>query len=243
MDKMRLLFMALLAITLSSGSALADDAAVQELALASQEAAVQPPQETTQPQEQAPAPQPQQSTPAVQAAAVEQTTQSKCLSSIEFLTGFAWGKLRVAKRNYNAIPFMLDLDLDLKPLLEKIHIAPRPLVQFVIEPFASFITSPSSDAEIGNSFLVKIGCLPESSKFQPYFVGGAGMLYISLHTHEQGTQFNFIEYAGLGAHYYFAKDTALTLEGRFRHLSNAGIGSPNTGINSYFIVSGITKRF
>ena len=138
---------------------------------------------------------------------------------------------------------MLDLDLNLKPLLSKININPRSLVQFVIEPYASFITSPASDAEIGSAFLIKVGLFPESSKIQPCFKGGAGMTYISLHTHEQGTQFNFMEYGGLGAHYFFTKNTAFTLEGRFRHLSNAGIGGPNTGINSYFIVSGITKKF
>jgi lipid A 3-O-deacylase len=69
------------------------------------------------------------------------------------------------------------------------------------------------------------------------------MTYISLHTHEQGSQFNFIEYGGLGVNYFVRKNTALTLEGRFRHLSNAGIASPNTGINTYFIVAGISERF
>lgn len=169
--------------------------------------------------------------------------QAKCLSGIEFLSGFAWGKLRLATRNYNAVPLMVDLDFDLKPLLEKINFRPRPLVEFVVEPFVSFVSAPRSNAEIGTAFLIKVGFLPQTSKIQPYFKGGLGMLYMSLHATEQGSQFNFIEYGGLGLHYFFRKDTALTLEGRFRHLSNASITSPNTGINSYFVLGGITKKF
>lgn len=226
---MYLFFVIIFALTLSGGTVWAQESTPAQETSTIQETAIQTQEQVATPQAKQP-PAPEASSP-------------KCLSGIELLTGFGWGKLRVAKRNYNAIPFMLDLDFDLKPLLNKINIKPRFLVQGVIEPYASFITSPESNVEIGNAFLIKIGFLPETSKIQPYFKGGAGMTYISLHTHEQGTQFNFIEYGGLGAHYYFTKDTAFTLEGRFRHLSNAGIGSPNTGINSYFVVSGITKKF
>lgn len=42
---------------------------------------------------------------------------------------------------------------------------------------------------------------------------------MSQHTKEQATQFNFIDQAALGMHYFFRKNTAFTLEGRLRHLS------------------------
>lgn len=169
-------------------------------------------------------------------------TNPKPLEAIEFLTGFGWGKLRV-KQNYNLYPLIVDFDLNLKPLIKKLIINPAQLLQFQIEPFISPVSSPNSNIEIGTSFFFKMGLLPQSSKFQPYAKIGMGMVYMSQHTREQGTQFNFIDQAALGMHYFFRKNTAFTLEGRFRHLSNAGIGGPNSGINTYFVLTGISCQF
>lgn len=166
----------------------------------------------------------------------------KPLEAVEFLTGFGWGKLRV-KQNYNLYPLIADFDLDLKPLIKKLNISPTRLLQFQIEPFISPVSSPESNIEIGTAFFFKMGLLPQGSKFQPYAKIGAGMVYMSQHTKEQGTQFNFIDQAAIGMHYFFMKNTAFTLEGRFRHLSNAGIGGPNSGINTYFVLTGISYQF
>jgi predicted porin len=88
-----------------------------------------------------------------------------------------------------------------------------------------------------------MGLVPETWKFQPYFKLGAGLLYMTLHTREQSTQFNFTEQCALGIHYYFTKNTAFTLEGRWRHLSNSGIKHPNHGINTCFINTGVSYKF
>jgi predicted porin len=69
------------------------------------------------------------------------------------------------------------------------------------------------------------------------------MVYMTNHTPEQSTQFNFISSGGFGAHYFFTKNTALTLEGRIRHLSNAGIKQPNHGINTYLALAGIAYKY
>jgi lipid A 3-O-deacylase len=68
-------------------------------------------------------------------------------------------------------------------------------------------------------------------------------MFTSLHTREQGTQFNFNEVAGVGMHYFFQKNIALTVEYRFRHISNCGIDSPNHGINQHFGVCGLSYLF
>lgn len=166
----------------------------------------------------------------------------KCFKGIEYLSGFAWGKLRT-KDNYNLYPLLVALDFNLKPLIRKLNFNPRQLLQFQIEPFISFVSSPEANVETGTSFFLKMGILPESAKFQPYVKLGLGMVYMTQHTREQSTQFNFIEQGGLGLHYFFRKNTAFTLEGRFRHLSNASIKHPNTGINTYFVVAGLSYRF
>lgn len=166
----------------------------------------------------------------------------KSLEAIEFFTGIGWGKLRHEK-NYRLTPFICDLDFNLKPLTKKFNFNPRSLLQFQIEPFVSYVSSPRNNVETGTSFLLKAGFLPQTSKFQPFVLGGVGMVYMSQHTIEQSTQFNFIENVGLGFHYFFQKNLAFTMEGRFRHLSNAGINSPNTGINSQFVLTGVSYQF
>lgn len=174
-------------------------------------------------------------------SSAEETKQEN-LRGIEFLTGFGWGKLK-GQAGYNLVPFSVAFDFDLKGLAEKINFEPKQLLQFQIEPFIGFISRPRNDLETGTIFWLKMGFTPETWKFQPYAKLGAGLDYMSLHTREQSTQFNFTEQCALGLHYFFAANTAFTLEGRWRHLSNSGISEPNHGINSYSINSGIAYRF
>ncbi|MFH0762892.1 MAG: acyloxyacyl hydrolase [Candidatus Omnitrophota bacterium] len=176
-------------------------------------------------------------------AAQKPQEETKRLEGIEFLSGFQWGKIHDTTRNYNVIPFIVDFDFSLKPLLRKININPAPLVQFQIEPFISFISSPHSNVELGSSFLFKVGLLPQGSKFQPYVKAGVGMIYLTQHFGEQGTQFNFIESGGMGMHYLLRKNVFLTMEGRIRHLSNAGISKPNHGVNCYLALAGLAYEF
>jgi hypothetical protein len=106
-------------------------------------------------------------------------TKSKSLEAVEFFTGFGTGDLR-EKEDYRLVPFFVDLDFNLKPLIQKLNLKPRQLIQFQIEPFVSGVFQPQSNVEIGTSFLLKIGLLPQTSKFQPYLKGGVGIVYIAL---------------------------------------------------------------
>ena len=164
------------------------------------------------------------------------------LCGIEAFTGFAKAKLR-DKGNYFLAPLIVDLNFDLKPSFEKIGLYTPGMCQFQLEPFISAVYSPENNVEIGNSFMLKVGILPETSVVQPYAKIGVGLLYMTQHTDEQGTQFNFLEQGCIGAHYYFTKKMALTGECRFRHVSNSGIGDPNKGINSLFFLLGIAYRY
>lgn len=168
--------------------------------------------------------------------------KEKKLVAIEILSGFGWGKLH-ARDNYNLIPLNFAFDFDLKPLTRRINFNPKALLQFQIEPFLGLISSPKSNIETGTTFWFKMGFFPETWRFQPYVKLGLGLVYMTLHTKEQSTQFNFAEQMGIGMHYYLTKNTALTLEGRWRHLSNSGIRHPNHGINTYSVLSGITYKF
>ncbi len=168
--------------------------------------------------------------------------ENKTLVGIDILTGFGWGKLR-AQDNYKLTPLSVAFSFDLKHLVQKIKLNPKSLIHLQVEPFLNTVNDPRSNLETGASFWLKLGLLGEESKLQPYFKIGAGLLYMTQHTREQATQFNFTEQIGVGTHYYFSKNTALTLEGRWRHLSNAGIKHPNQGINTYFVLTGISYKF
>lgn len=165
------------------------------------------------------------------------------LKGIEFLTGFGYGNLEEKENHYQMVPLFIDFDFDLKPVVNKIGFKYPGLIQFVEEPFISCVTQPNNNIELGNNFLIKVGFLPETSKFQPYFKGGLGLIYITQHTREQGTQFNFNEYLGAGLHYFFKKNIAFTVEYRYRHISNADIDKPNSGIDTHFGIAGISYIF
>ena len=166
----------------------------------------------------------------------------KSLTQVEVLTGFSQSKLH-GKGNFRSIPLVIDLNFDIKKLIGKCTERFPGLLQFQIEPSIAGIYEPDGNVEFGNAFTFKFGILPETSKFQPYLKAALGLSYMTQHTREQSTQFNFFEYGGLGFHYFFKKNLGLTVEYRFRHLSNSGIDHPNHGINSNFGLVGLIYQF
>jgi len=164
------------------------------------------------------------------------------LKAIEVFSGFGSAKLN-QQGDYRLVPFFMDFNFDLKPLIEKKGINYPGMLQFIIEPFVSYAFDPNNNAEAGNNFALKIGLVPDDWKIQPYFKGGVGVIYLTQHFREQGTQFNFNEFAGFGLHYFFTKNTALTLEYRYRHISNAGIEQPNHGVGTNIGLCGVSYFF
>lgn len=168
--------------------------------------------------------------------------QPMSLKGVEYLSGYGQAALQ-EKKDYRVIPLMVGFSFDIESLAQKVGINPPGMMQFQIEPFLSLVTNPDTNMEVGTSFLLKFGLAPETWKFQPYIKGGVGMSWMSQHTLEQSTQFNFISSFGTGVHYFFQNDRALTLEYRYRHASNAGIKHPNSGIDNHFCLVGITQLF
>ena len=168
--------------------------------------------------------------------------KTKGIQAIEFLGGFAKAKLQ-EKGNYITGPFIVGIDFDFKPIAKKIGINTKNLLQFQLEPYIAPVYEPKSNIEIGNGFVLKAGFLPETSKLQPYIKGSVGLLYMTMHTREQSTQFNFFEYAGIGMHYFFTKNSAFTVEYHYRHASNSSMGDRNHGINSQFALMGLAYKF
>jgi len=159
----------------------------------------------------------------------------------ELLTGIGLSRIH-DKGNYNLIPFFWDINFNIKKFFENKGIHPPGVLNFVWETEAAYVFTPDNDAEIANNFLIKFGFLPSTSRWQPYFKGGIGTILLTEHVHGQATQFNFNEYAGLGLNYFFNPRIAMTIEYRFRHLSNAAIKYPNHGFNTNFVLAGICVK-
>jgi len=167
---------------------------------------------------------------------------ARALDAIEVTTGFLNGNLSHTNKKYQGVPLLVAFDFDGKPLLGKIGLKFPGRFDFVLEPFINTINSPSSNVEAGSNFLIKY-VFPLNAKIQPYVKGGLGMLYMSQHTLEQSTQYNFLPQGGAGIHYFIKDNVALNLEYRYRHLSNASIKHPNSGIDSNMYLGGVTFFF
>lgn len=170
-----------------------------------------------------------------------QEKKPRHLQSVEYLTGFGGGNLD-RKGKYEHTPFLVNFNYNFKSSTKKKNLPPG-IFQFVLEPFVSYVLEPDPNMEVGTNFLFKVNILPKNEKFQPYAKAGTGIIYISQRTREQATQYNFNEIAGFGMSYFFNKDRAFTLEYRYRHISNAGLKDPNRGIDSTFVLCGISYKF
>jgi hypothetical protein len=79
-----------------------------------------------------------------------------------------------------------------------------------------------------------------AGRLVPYAEVVLGVSYFNVPRYVQGTTFNFIENAGVGAQYFMTSGTALNAQFRYMHLSNSGIREPNPGINEGFLLVGVS---
>lgn len=168
--------------------------------------------------------------------AEEGLKNGSCLKEVGAMFGFAKGHLS-GFRDYEIIPFILRLGFDLSPFLKKFDIEPKGLAVFELEPFIGVVVSPNNNIEIGSNFLLKYA-YPLTKKIYPYAEGGIGVLYMSQHTREQATQYNFLPQAGAGVQYFVKENVSINAGYRYRHLSNASLKHPNKGIDVHMFLIG-----
>ncbi|MDD5195523.1 MAG: acyloxyacyl hydrolase [Candidatus Omnitrophica bacterium] len=167
------------------------------------------------------------------------------LDGVEVLSGYfgvTQKDLDETHSTYEGVPLFVGLIYDVKPVAEKIGIKTAGRLDFILEPFANTILKPNDNVEAGSNFLLKYA-FPLTEKFQPYLKGGEGISYMSVHTREQATQYNFLSQAAAGFQYFVNENLSVAVEYRYRHLSNASIDHPNNGINTDFVLGGVTYYF
>lgn len=75
--------------------------------------------------------------------------------------------------------------------------------------------------------------------FAPYVFAGGGVVYTDLKLPTMGTRLDFSFQGGTGLQWFVANKTALSLEYRYHHISNAGTATPNEPLNSSKILLGV----
>jgi len=74
----------------------------------------------------------------------------------------------------------------------------------------------------------------------PYLFAGGGILYVDLGLPTMGSRLDFSYQGGCGIQRFLSRDTALTLEYRYHHVSNADTATPNEPLNSSKVLFGIS---
>jgi len=164
-----------------------------------------------------------------------------CLEGIEVFTGYLSASLD-EKQDYIGIPFFFSFDFSSQEVLRRIDLKGNSHLSFIVEMFTTLIVQPDPNLEGGVNFLAKYR-FNFTKNIQPYLKGGVGVVYMSQHTREQGSQYNFLPQIGAGFHYFISKNSAISLEYRYRHLSNAGIKKPNKGIDAKLALIGFSFFF
>ncbi len=171
----------------------------------------------------------------VNAEPAEKINSDASLKEIGFYSG--WGRADIGDgKDYDTVYIGGRFGFNLKKALK--WNMPG-LFLFMVEPFVNPVTEPSSNYEAGCGFLLKYA-FPLGDKFYPYIEGGTAGIYISEKTNRQGSNANFADQAGAGIYYFLRDDLALNVGYRFRHISNLSIEKPNRGIDSHFVIAGIS---
>ena len=107
--------------------------------------------------------------------------------------------------------------------------------QFVLNNApANFPTTFEFGANLGIQYF-----LPLSSKNGIAFSISAGPHYLSLETEMQAKGFIFSDNFELAYYHLVGKQLGISIKPRFRHISNAGLQSPNIGIDNLFLMVGL----
>ncbi len=157
------------------------------------------------------------------------------------LTGIGAGDLR-GQNDYMPVPIIWHVGFDFKPILEKINLTPGGIVEVYLEPQINPVASPSANVEFGCGVGFHI-IFAAMAKISPYLTFGSGLIYITTSNEEQSTKYNFQDQVGAGIYYFLNETRALNMGYRLRHISNAGIKHPNSGIDTHIAEFGYSVFF
>jgi len=156
-----------------------------------------------------------------------------------FLVGFGTGTIPEGK--YEPILLIWHLGFNLDRLFPSLRKSKGRLTFFIETQFNPSFT-PEANYEFGISPGLKFS-YPLTERLHGFLLVALGPHYISLVTTQQANGFIFSDTVGGGLSLFLGPNRALSIGYRFRHLSNAGLASPNGGINTHFVTLGLNFLF
>lgn len=157
---------------------------------------------------------------------------------VEVLSGYSSAPLNAPQPDYVTVPLRIAFTHDAEPTLRDLFgSVPDGCWEFQVEPFVDTVLEPNSNVEIGCALGIKY-TLETDGDLRPYVKLSTGPMYTSQPTLEQSTKFNFGSQGALGVQIDITGDSSLLLEARLRHFSNASIETPNSGVDSNYLLAG-----
>ena len=116
--------------------------------------------------------------------------------------------------------------------------------EILFEPVGAHFFQPFSATLLGGSGILRYNFL-SFGPVVPYWDFGAGMAWTDLAPRipEESTPFEFLLETGPGLHLFVSDHVAIGGALRLHHISNAGMGERNTGINAVLGTIGIAIFF
>ena len=146
-------------------------------------------------------------------------------------TGFSKANLELQDA-YELVPIVVRIGWDL----------PRGL-RLNLEPYVGHVLSPSARQEFGCSLFLRWSHALRVPSLRLFLEAGSGPMALLADTHEQSTDFNFISQVGAGFAYELRAGWCVEAGYRRWHISNAGLGHPNSGIDGGTFLVGLTRAF
>jgi len=169
------------------------------------------------------------------------TIKNNLLTESAFITGF--GVSQIEEGHYQPILLIWHLGIDLKKYF--------PIMRNLRGDFLAYIEpqfNPAINSEMNFEFGVDLGVkyiTPPliKDKLSAYILAGTGPHYISVVTRDQANGLIFSNTIGAGLYLFLTENSAINFGYRLRHISNAGLTEPNSGINTHFGIIGCSVFF
>lgn len=82
-----------------------------------------------------------------------------------------------------------------------------------------------------------------SERWKPFVDAGIGIAITDIGRPNLGGKQQFSPQAGAGIHWFYRPDLAVTFQERYMHFSNGGLRSPNSGVNQFVTLIGLTRFY
>ena len=112
-------------------------------------------------------------------------------------------------------------------------------LEVLVEPFYGRFQNRFSADTVGASLVTKYNVL-SFGRWMPFWDVGVGLLWTDLAPRitEDSSQVNFVLQTGPGIQYFATTRMSLTIGVRYHHISNAGIGERNLGLDAVLPYAG-----